>query len=310
MHCTLCNGTTFETLREKLRHDIVRKVFRCTECGLVFLDQAEANAQEFYNKQYRKLYPAVIGKELTPKEFFNINMPFQRARLEKIRHLLKPDMRVLDIGSSAGMFLNEIRPHVGEVIGDEFDEVYAQFARDTFGITTYTTPLEETDLAPNSFDLISALEVFEHIADPLRFLETVKRYLKPGGILYCEVPNHDESLLSIFDVPGYRDFYYREPHLFYYNPDTLKRMLERAGFHGTIAASGFEPHALNQMHWILNGRPQPSATNAYGEPTLPLLSTPNPAAPQLFEAINRFHRDYRALLDRALLCSHIIFIGQ
>lgn len=312
MKCVLCELTdTLEIIREKLRHGIERKVFRCTSCGLVFLDHQEKNLQEFYLKEYRKLYSPVIGKEVGAEETFAMYLPFSQNRLAPIRHLLHPSMRVLEIGSSAGQFLYALRPYAQECMGVEFDEVFAKFTQEKLGLKTYTTPLEQTDLQPESFDLICALEVFEHIEEPLKFLETMRRYLKPGGIIYFEVPNHDDSLLSVFDVPDYRDFYYREPHLFYYSPATLKQMLAKGGFAGTVSASGFEPNMLNQLNWILTGKPQASAALAYGVPMLPFASHAAGGVREEFtHLIMAMHNQYRDFLDRNLLGSHVVFIGK
>lgn len=311
VRCYLCASDDLKIIREKLRHDILRKVFECQGCSLVFLDPTQENLEEYYRKEYRKLHSPVLGKELNAQEFFDINIPLQKGRIEKIKHLLRKDMRVLDVGSSAGMFLQAIKSYVRECVGVEFDEKYAQYANEQLGITTYTTPLAQTNLEPHSFDMISALQTLEHIADPQKFLDAIKQYLRPDGIIYIEVPNHDESLLSVFDVPGYRDFYYRGPHIFYYNPRTLRMMMNRAGFDGDISASGYEPNVLNQLNWILTGSPQPTATLAYGSPTLPFASNGDGAVRAEFTALlETFDKEYRALLAKHLLCSSIIFMGK
>lgn len=311
MQCYLCASTDLKVIREKLRHGIERKVFVCQKCSLVFLDPTQENLQEYYKREYRILHSPVLGKEISAKEFFDINIPFQKVRIEKIKHLLRADMRVLDVGSSAGMFLHAIKPYVSECIGVEYDEKYAQYANEKLGIETHTRPLEQTDIKPHSFDIICALQTLEHIDDPLKFFATIKRYLKQDGFVYIEVPNHDDSLLSVFDVPGYRDFYYRQPHIFYYNPKTLLMMLERAGFQGEISASGHEPNMINQLNWILTGNPQPTATLAYGNIALPFLSNASvPIREEFMALIERFDEEYRALLAKYLLCSSIVFIGK
>jgi len=309
--CYLCHSNDLTVIQEKLRHGIERKVLRCAQCGLVFLDPQKKDLQEFYKKEYRKLHSPVLGKEVSAQEFFDIYAPLQKGRVEKIKHVLHPEMRVLDIGSSAGMFLNAVRPYVKECVGVEFDEIYAQFANEKVNIKTYTKPLEQTEIEPYSFDMISALEVLEHIEDPVPFLQTIKHYLKPDGFVYIEVPNHDDSLLSVFDVPGYREFYYREPHIFYYNPKTLMTLFNHAGFEGTITSSGFEPTMLNQFNWITTGKPQPTATAAYGQITLSFSqSTPKETRVAVEKIFDRLDQEYRGFLEQNLRCSHIIFIGK
>ena len=41
----------------------------------------------------------------------------------------------------------------------------------------------------NTFDEISAFEVFEHLNDWKKFLSEIKRVLKPGGLVYISTPN-------------------------------------------------------------------------------------------------------------------------
>lgn len=313
MVCPLCekDPSFFKVFREKLRYDIPRKVFKCLHCGLIFLDQKEKNLQEFYQKDYRKLYSPILGKEVSPEEMFAIHLPFSENRLEKIRHFLSPSLRVLEIGSSAGQFLYTLRSYVKECIGIEFDEVFAEFTEKKFGLKVYTEPLEKTNLEKGSFDLICALEVFEHIEEPLTFLNSISQYLKPNGMIYFEVPNHNDSLLSVFDVPAYRDFYYREPHSFYYTPTTLKAIMQKGGFEGSVSWSGFEPNMINQLHWILVNRPQSTASEVYGPLRLPFgENTSGEIRKDFMEFITHLHNQYREFLNTHLLCSHIVFIGR
>jgi 2-polyprenyl-3-methyl-5-hydroxy-6-metoxy-1,4-benzoquinol methylase len=42
---------------------------------------------------------------------------------------------------------------------------------------------------PNSFDVITAFDVLEHMYQPREFLGRVLSWLRPGGIFFAELPN-------------------------------------------------------------------------------------------------------------------------
>jgi SAM-dependent methyltransferase len=51
--------------------------------------------------------------------------------------------------------------------------------------------MTQTTLADNSFDLVVAVEVLEHVAADHRFVQQVARVLKPGGAFLMTTPNGD-----------------------------------------------------------------------------------------------------------------------
>ncbi|MBI1761771.1 MAG: methyltransferase domain-containing protein [Acidobacteria bacterium] len=49
-------------------------------------------------------------------------------------------------------------------------------------------------IADKSFDFVIANHVLEHLVDPLGALQHWARVLKPEGVLYCSVPDHENML--------------------------------------------------------------------------------------------------------------------
>lgn len=308
--CYLCGESNIEVIRTKLRHDIRRNVLKCKDCGLVFLEKKERNLRDYYEKDYRRLYSPVIGKEVSPSERFDIHLPFQQSRIEDIRPYLKPNMKALDIGCSLGYFLYALKDFVQECIGIELNKNDVEFARRKCGVKIYDCPLEETDIPLEYFDIVFMLDVLEHIEDPIQFLRTVRRYIKPEGYIYIEVDNIDDSLISIYGIKGYSDFYYREPHLFYFSPETLKMVVERSGYSGgtkTMQQYSF----LNQINWILTGRPQSSLSEGM---SIPVLVTSNQVSDEIRSTFNEWIKkvdsEYKELLDRYNVGDVIVFRGR
>lgn len=292
--CALCGGKNQKTLRSAIRGGVKRRVLQCKKCTLVFLEPKKRETA-FYKKDYRKKFGPHLGHGTTPKEVFETYLPFQKFRIEDIRHLLSKEKRLLDVGASSGAFLAAVKPFVKEAIGNEPNEEDARFAKEK-GITIIETPIEQNPFPEHSFDIITAFQTLEHIENPVPFLKAIQRALKPDGALVVEVPNRNDWLLGEHKLPGYEEFYYREAHHFYYTPETLERMLAKAGFRGTIQGASYIPTLENQFHWIINDMPQGDAKKVYTTPK---------AGPE--RAIDEA---YRKIVKDALISESIIFIGQ
>lgn len=78
-------------------------------------------------------------------------------------------------------------------------------------------------------DVVTLMNVLEHVNDPFRLLERLRRILKPGGLLLIDVPNNSVvsmrgSLLGRWPVLDLGE------HINHFVPATLDSLLIRAGF--------------------------------------------------------------------------------
>ena len=97
----------------------------------------------------------------------------------------------LDVGCGAGL-LTEALARLGATVSgiDATPEVIA-VARDHAAAMGLAIDYRAGDVIEleGRFDLITALEVIEHVADPRAFLEALARRLAPGGLLILSTPN-------------------------------------------------------------------------------------------------------------------------
>lgn len=309
-NCYLCGTRKLKVVRNELRHGVKRKVLSCQSCGLVFLDEKKEDLQKYYATEYRKHFTPVIGKAASSKDIFDVYAPVMASRLARVKKYLGKNKRILDIGCSAGHFLATIKPYVKECVGLEFNLDNAKFVRKNLGIKVYTDPIEKTDLPKKHFDVIFCLQTFEHIADPLSFLESLKPYLKDGGVVYFEVPNLNEATLSLYHNKAYDDFYWREAHLFYYNPSTFARIMKKAGYKGEVLPFQWY-NFVNQMHWLLANAPQTSGYDGLKDPVLVSSTNDRPAVRRAFnDWIKKADKEYKALLEKHMLSDQMVFIGR
>jgi len=92
-----------------------------------------------------------------------------------------------------------------------------------------------------SFDLVTSLEVLEHLVDPAKAVREARRVLAPRGRLVVTVPNTvywrrrlDFALIGRWNPMGDGQSVeqpWRDPHLRFFTMRTLRRMLEQANLH-------------------------------------------------------------------------------
>jgi SAM-dependent methyltransferase len=78
------------------------------------------------------------------------------------------------------------------------------------------------------FDVITYLDVFEHIPSPHAELAIARSLLRPGGMLFLELPNQGSLDAHVLGA----DYLFAE-HLFFYTPVSIRSLLERNGFEVT-----------------------------------------------------------------------------
>ena len=111
-------------------------------------------------------------------------------------------LRILDAGCGTGAMLDLFRrwPNV-DATGIDSSEEALQFTRSRGHESLVAGDLTGLPFPAETFDVVTALDVIEHIDDDQHALCEIRRVLKPGGILVATVPayqflwsRHDEAL--------------------------------------------------------------------------------------------------------------------
>jgi SAM-dependent methyltransferase len=100
-----------------------------------------------------------------------------------------PGLRVLDLGCRTGA-LTQHYVEGNRVVGVDVDRSALDLAVARLGIETmWADAEEELPFADESFDVVVAGELLEHLADPAAAVGHVHRVLTPGGRFIGSVPN-------------------------------------------------------------------------------------------------------------------------
>jgi SAM-dependent methyltransferase len=180
-----------------------------------FVDQSVNNTDSFNPDAFESLY------EMEQRHFWHV------GRKGIILSVLKqniPNLKIikmLEIGCGNGNILAHLKQNEINIEGSDIFLEGLNFCRKRVS----TVDLYQIDILSmpfyNTFDVIGAFDVLEHIDDDRKALEEINRALKPGGSLLLTVPAH-KFLWSYFDE--------KSRHRRRYGKLELVTKLEKAGF--------------------------------------------------------------------------------
>ena len=216
------------------------RILRCPVCKLVQFSPLpeEAVVHEFYTNQYDAAGErASYFQKCRAGYEGSVEAQQLDQKLEWIRRVLPSGKDLLDVGCGTGVFLDLARKKGWRVRGIEISKRASAYARETFNLGVYTGSVDSWDGGEGkSFDLITMLDVLEHLRDPATVLRRVKKLLKENGLLVIEVPNQDSLLNRVVHVVykcGWKKpahVIYNIHHLFNFNTTSIKRLFSEAGF--------------------------------------------------------------------------------
>jgi 2-polyprenyl-3-methyl-5-hydroxy-6-metoxy-1,4-benzoquinol methylase len=187
--CPSCHDTGSVRLPFGTGAETASIVFRfalheCSGCGLVRIEHLMTDDAI---QDYRAAFYAALNERFAARQSSSALKHFAR-RADYFSHL--PRGRVLDVGCERGYFLQVMRRRGWDVEGVEPYKPFAASARAVLGASVHNTGLEDVPRLP-TYDLVTLWHVLEHFPDPVDALRHCRDVLKPGGVLFFEVPNID-----------------------------------------------------------------------------------------------------------------------
>lgn len=230
--CPGCDGTS---LRDRFRIGGYQ-ILECADCSLQFVNQ------RFTPEELAPYYAAETVESVIYAEGNRDNLNYYNRRLGDRLRSLRPPGSILDVGCSTGYFLSSLGSEWNRY-GVEISAPAVEMARSTAGCTPENIvcgTLADAAIQVAELDVITMLDMLDHVPDPFSDLQRAHAMLADHGLLVVKV--HNVACLWA-KMSGPRFYAYVPPgHLFYFSPQSLAALLRRAGFR--IVESHFYAHKL------------------------------------------------------------------
>ncbi|MBN8938946.1 MAG: methyltransferase domain-containing protein [Rhizobiales bacterium] len=209
--------------------------------GLLFFDPLIPGDAAFYQVLYKSLR--------LQSALARLRYEFSDASLH-----VAPGSRVLDVGCGFGQFGRTLTNASYVGIDLSFDQSHSDPMRPDFSIRRQSLE-DHIAEGPVPYDVVSAFQVLEHVADPLRFIGNMLSLLRPGGLLIVAVPKTPSAVTEIpafpINMPPH--------HLTFWSVEALRRLA--SGFDLTVEhLDDVRPspaedivHWAHRLSWVRTG---------------------------------------------------------
>lgn len=233
---------------------------QCARCRLCFLNPRpdSVSIQQFYRADYPCHFGKQPGSVACAPGWLRQLLPIQGQA------------RLLDFGCGGGDFLRLMHALGWNVLGLDNSEAAVARAREPLGLPAQVGTLPSPLWSDACFEAITMWQSLEHVHRPLDVLQAAYRLLTPDGKLLVTVPN-----FAGFGSRWFGSSWYgldAPRHLTHFTPETLHRMLSKAGFSQIEIRqqrhnSWIRHSAKRQGSWFLQTRLGASLTGWWGYAT-------------------------------------------
>ncbi len=213
------------------------EIWKCGDCGLLFADPM----------------PLPVGGlrqhyEIEADDYFEAHDSddkLDRAGelIREAENLLGRKGKLLDVGTGRGEVIAAALAADWRVEGVEPSETFADHTERRTGAKIWREAIENSDIADEEFDVVILAAVLEHLYDPDAVVAKAARVLRPGGLLYLDVPNEAGLFFRVGNLyqkalrrdwcvnlsPTFSPF-----HVFGFSPRSLNKLLAKHGFKSNI----------------------------------------------------------------------------
>jgi len=226
-HCRLCGSEKLKLIKlsnisapltsesfsiTDSHYGVTAAIYRCMDCGFMQCSDLP-EVLPFYESLEDSAYEA--GRR---------ERSAQARKILEVARKLQPNGRLLDIGAGSGMLVEQAMQMGFQAEGVEPSGWLHEMAKQRnlpVHLGTFPSPA-----VAGPFDVITLIDVIEHVTNPVELLQSIAASLSPSGSVIIVTPDVGSLAARVF---GWKWWHFRVAHIGYFNKRTLMYALDRAG---------------------------------------------------------------------------------
>lgn len=214
-------------------------VWRDSATGVIFIDGFYVGDSEYEVGEYRD------AKEDRNFEDWSDT----KRRIDEFAPYFV-NRRILDFGCGSGSFLRAVSTQAADVQGVELQSDFRS-SLNANGIPCFANMAD-----CSSVESIFMFHVLEHLPDPLPVLASARaKTAESRGCVIVEVPHARDLLLTHARSGSFKRFTLWSQHLVLHTRESLKQLLQFAGFNDVVIY-GVQRYGLpNHLNWLAKDEP-------------------------------------------------------
>ncbi len=220
--CVVCKGKNIQRFSNSTVAQLLFTFYECRECGFIFVAPTPNLAGVYTDTEM--------------PEFGEGEGVWNSHYLEAINKHSNGKGKILEIGFGNASFLKLAHDNGWEVHGTDMGESLVRYATEELKLPNIKLgSIEDLNYPDNFFDVVTGFNFIEHVPNPRKTLEEIRRILRPNGVIALMCPNiagiyhrlmpeilGNNDPLKISWVPPY--------HLSYFDKPSFQTLLEDVGF--------------------------------------------------------------------------------
>lgn len=224
-----------DTVKES--HYSCLKSFWKVKDGELFLDSvSDSKNERYWNKE-----TLVEARNKCEKD--------SKRRFQMMKERYNPECSVLDVGTGTGGFLKIASSYFRSIHGMEIQQDLLQSLIED-GLKVFPEIKHG-----QKYDVVTMFHVFEHLTKPMETLVDIYDVLDENGTLVVEVPHAKDALISKYKCKPFQKFTFWEEHLVLHTTESLRTLLEKAGFRNVRFQNVQRYPLANHIFWLMEGKP-------------------------------------------------------